>query len=64
MAPSDVLFLWTIISIRYTVGECVLRHRLLQGRARQKNKIKIRVYKCEDIWVRRELRDVSCGHQF
>ena len=23
-----------------------------------------RVDKCEDIWVCRELRDVSCGHQF
>ena len=61
MAPSDILFPWTITSIRYIVGECVLPHRLLQGRARQK---KMRVYKCEDIWVCRKQRDVSCGHQF
>ena len=75
MAPSDVFFPWTIISIRDTLGECVLPHRLLQAKARQKEEKKKRkkrrkkkkkkgLDKCDDFWVCRELRDVSCGHSF
>ena len=29
-----------------------------------RDKKKMKVYKCEDIWVCRKMRDVSRGHQF
>ena len=59
MAPSDVVFPWTIISIRYTLGECVFAAPLTANKGATEM-----VDYCDDIWVCRELRDTSRGHSF